>query len=86
MRSVSAEVARASLLIYTMYMKYTIILQKSVYGYAAHVPALPGCHSQGKTKKEALGNVRDAILTYIGMEKVELRAANVKEVEVALSI
>ena len=46
-------------------MKYLIVIHKSKYGYDVRVPALPGCHSQGKTKKEALENIGDAILTYI---------------------
>lgn len=27
-------------------------------------PSLPGCVSQGKTKEEALGNIREAITAY----------------------
>ena len=64
-------------------MKYIVILRKSDYGYDVHVPALPGCHSQGETEKEALENVKDAILTYLEMEKDELKGAEIREVEVA---
>lgn len=53
-------------------MKYLTVIHKSKYGYDVHVPALPGCHSQGDTKKEALENIKDAIFTYIGIEKEEL--------------
>ena len=42
-------------------MKYLTIVHKSKYGYDIHVPALPGCHSQGNTEKEALENIKDAI-------------------------
>ena len=49
-----------------------------------HVPALPGCHSQGGTQKEALENIKDAIYTYLEMEKDELKGAQVRELEVAL--
>jgi predicted RNase H-like HicB family nuclease len=65
-------------------MKYSIIIHKSKYGYDVQVPALPGCHSQGETQKEALENIKDAILTYLEMEKEELKGAMVREVEVAL--
>ena len=65
-------------------MKYLTVIHKSKYGYDIHVPALPGCHSQGDTKKEALDNIKDAIFTYIGIEKEELKGAEIREVEVAL--
>ena len=66
-------------------MKYLTVIRKSKYGYNIRVPALPGCHSQGETEKEALENIQDAILTYLEMEKEELKGAQVKEVEVVLS-
>lgn len=66
-------------------MKYAVVIRKSKYGYDVHVPALPGCHSQGKTEKEALENIKDAILTYLEMEREELKGFRLKEVEVALT-
>jgi len=66
-------------------MKYLVILHKSKYGYDAHVPTLPGCHSQGKTEKETLANIKDAIRTYVEMEKSELKDSSVREVEVAIA-
>lgn len=65
-------------------MKYLVIIHKSKYGYDVHVPALPGCHSQGETQKEALKNIKDAILTYLEIEREELKGGVVREVEVAL--
>ena len=64
-------------------MKYSVVIHKSKYGYDVHVPALPGCHSQGSTEKEALENIKDAILTYLEMELAELKGAKLREVEVA---
>ncbi len=64
-------------------MKYAVIVRKSKYGYDIHVPALPGCHSQGNTEKEALKNITDAIRVYLAMEQEELRGAKMREVEVA---
>lgn len=66
-------------------MKYNIILHESKYGYDAHAPALPGCHSQGDTEQEALENIKDAILTYVEMEESELKDSKIKEVEVVFS-
>jgi predicted RNase H-like HicB family nuclease len=34
-------------------------------GYVAIVPALPGCVSQGDTRDEVLGNIREAADLYI---------------------
>lgn len=66
-------------------MEYLVIIHRSKYGYDIHVPALPGCHSQGETKKEALKNIQDAILTYLEMEKDELKGAELEEVKVSLA-
>ncbi len=47
--------------------EYTVILHwdPDYQGFWAEVPALPGCVSQGKTKEEALENVREAIELHI---------------------
>ena len=37
--------------------------------YVAECPSLPGCISQGKTRQEALENIRDAIPLYIDVLK-----------------
>ena len=47
-------------------MKYRIIIEQDEDGvYVAECPSLPGCISQGKTRKEALDNIQDAIKGYI---------------------
>ncbi len=49
-------------------MKFKVRLEKDEDGwYIATVPALPGCISQGKTEKEALKNVKEAIELHISM-------------------
>ena len=41
---------------------FDVILEKDEANwFIADVPALQGCHTQGKTKKEALKNVKEAI-------------------------
>lgn len=66
-------------------MKYLIAIRKTKYGYDAHVPALPGCHSQGRTEREVVSNTQDAILTYLEMERKELKGTNFKEIEVVFA-
>ncbi|MBI3459178.1 type II toxin-antitoxin system HicB family antitoxin [Candidatus Azambacteria bacterium] len=66
-------------------MKYLIIVHKSKYGYDIHVPALPGCHSQGATEKEAFENIEDAISTYLRVDREELKGAKIREIEVAFA-
>jgi len=46
-------------------MRYKVNLKKTEEGYAVWVPGLPGCWSQGRTEKEALENIRDAIGSYL---------------------
>jgi predicted RNase H-like HicB family nuclease len=64
-------------------MKYKVILQESEEGFAASVPWLPGCHSQGATEREALDNITEAIREYLAVREELLKAeAPAKEVEV----
>ena len=52
-------------------MKFRVILEPDFEsgGYVVSCPALPGCHSQGETCEEALGNIREAIQAYLGSLK-----------------
>ncbi len=47
--------------------RYTILLTPDLEegGYVVHVPALPGCHTQGDTLEEAIANAREAIAAWI---------------------
>ena len=43
-------------------MKLHVVIEKDESGYyVAEVPALPGCVSQGKTRDEAVANIKEAI-------------------------
>ena len=47
-------------------MKYTIVVEKGrESGFNAFCPTLRGCVSQGKTKAEAVKNLRSAMEDYI---------------------
>ena len=47
-------------------MKFRAIIEQDEDGaFVATVPSLPGCISEGKTRKEALKNIKDAINGYL---------------------
>jgi len=47
-------------------MKYRILIEQDEDGvYIAECPSLPGCVSEGRTRKEALDNIQDAIKGYL---------------------
>ncbi|MBN1226101.1 MAG: type II toxin-antitoxin system HicB family antitoxin [Deltaproteobacteria bacterium] len=47
-------------------MRYRILIEQDEDGiFTAECPSFPGCVSQGKTRKKALENIKDAILGYI---------------------
>ena len=47
-------------------LRYTVVLESGDDGWiTVHCPALPGCWSQGRTRQEALANIREAIELYI---------------------
>ena len=47
-------------------MNYRILIEQDEDGiFVAECPSLPGCISQGKTRSEAIENIKDAIYCYI---------------------
>ena len=47
-------------------MKFDVVLEEGETGvWIAEVPSLPGCHTQGETREEALENIKDAIRLYL---------------------
>ncbi len=69
-------------------MRFSIILEQDEDGFiVASCPALLGCHSQGKTREEAIANVKEAIRGYIASKRKHgepLPITDVEEVEVAV--
>ena len=54
-------------------MNIKVIIENGEDGYfVARVPALKGCWSQGKTREEALENIREAIDLYLEPAPEEL--------------
>ena len=47
-------------------MRYRILIEQDEDGvFVAECPSLPGCISQGKTRREAIDNIQDAIEGYL---------------------
>ena len=47
-------------------MTYTVIIREgNESGFVATVPALPGCVTQGRTRRETLRNAKEAVELYI---------------------
>ncbi len=69
-------------------MRFLVTLEQDEAGYTViECPTLPGCVSQGRTREEALANIREAIL--LSLETREAHElplqVEVTEVEVATS-
>jgi predicted RNase H-like HicB family nuclease len=59
-------------------MKYRVIIEPDEDGmFVAYCPALPGCISQGKTRAEALANIKDAMTGYLASLKKHGQGANI---------
>ncbi len=70
-------------------MKFVITLEEDEDGYiVASCPALPGCHSQGRSGTEAIANITEAIQAYVEsmLEHGEAvpEYSELREIEVAL--
>jgi predicted RNase H-like HicB family nuclease len=47
-------------------MRYRILIEQDEDGvFVVECPSLPGCISQGNTRKEAISNIHDAIRGYL---------------------
>ena len=48
--------------------RYAVVLEPGEDDWIiASVPSLPGCHSQGRTKDEALCNIQEAMRGYLAV-------------------
>jgi antitoxin HicB len=47
-------------------MRYRVLIEADEDGiFVAEVPTLPGCISDGKTRQEAIANIKEAIAAYV---------------------
>lgn len=65
-------------------MTYRVALRKSEEGYSVSVPGLPGCLSQGRTRDEALENIRSAIQEYLDVRDEIFSEPGVQAAEVTV--
>ncbi|MGA9349212.1 MAG: type II toxin-antitoxin system HicB family antitoxin [Anaerolineae bacterium] len=58
-------------------MTLKVILEKGADGYIiAECPQIPGCMSQGKTREEALANIKDAVQACLKIMVEDMIAAS----------
>ena len=58
-----------------------VVLKRAEDGYfVAHCPSLRSCWSQGKTREEALDNIREAVALYLESPSQELAPDESQEV------
>ncbi|MDI3466416.1 MAG: hypothetical protein OJF50_005237 [Nitrospira sp.] len=66
-------------------MKLHVVVEQDEAGYfVAEVPALPGCLSQGKTRDEAIDNVKDAIEGWLEVMEAKQKVDVERMVEVVV--
>ena len=65
-------------------MNYRVVLVESEEGFSVSCPALKGCHSQGRTREEALENIREAIREWLDAEEAEKDIFSITEEEVVV--
>lgn len=66
-------------------MKLQVVVEQDEAGYfVAEVPALPGCLSQGKTRDEAIANVKEAIEGWLEVMEAQHVAHAEQTVEVVV--
>jgi len=66
-------------------MKLHVVIEKDESGYyVAEVPALPGCLSQGKTREQALDNVKEAIEGWLEVMESKQAFDSSRSVEVVV--
>ena len=65
-------------------MEYHVVLKRQRGGYVVKCLELPGCLSEGKTKEEALRNIKEAIEGYL--EDVEKEAKEKKAIILVVQV
>ena len=65
-------------------VSYRIRLLQTDEGWSVSCLDLPGCHSQGESREEALANIREAITLWLEVEAEEAGVKHVETLELAV--
>ena len=65
-------------------MSYRIRLLETSEGWSVSCLDLPGCHSQGESRDEALANIREAIQLWLEVEAEEAGVKTMETLELAV--
>ena len=65
-------------------VSYRIRLLQTDEGWSVSCLDLPGCHSQGESREEALANIREAIGLWLEVEAEEAGVKHVETLELAV--
>lgn len=66
-------------------MKLHVVVEEDEAGYfSAKVPALPGCSSQGKTREEAIANVKEAVEGWLKVMEAKCAGDASQTIEVVI--
>ena len=65
-------------------MNYRIRLIETEEGWSVSCLDLPGCHSQGETREEAIEAIRDAVLEWLAAEAEESGIKSAETLDIAL--
>ena len=65
-------------------MSYRIRLLETDEGWSVSCLDLPGCHSQGESRDEALLNIREAIQLWLEVEAEEAGVKTLETLELAV--
>jgi len=63
-------------------LHFKVNLFESHEGWSVSCPDLPGCHSQGKNRKEALTNIKEAIRLWLEVETEDTGLKRVEQADV----
>jgi predicted RNase H-like HicB family nuclease len=65
-------------------VSYRIRWLQTDEGWSVSCLDLPGCHSQGESREEALANIREAITLWLEVEAEEAGVKHVETLELAV--